>query len=315
MFGSKSAEHSVGRGRPMVVSPAAEAGVVAWYIKDVAGVPELFSRGQDGVENQLTSGGAILGTSIKFDSVQVGKVPKIDSAGKLTEFTDATSEVIYDFGDNVPGVADRNGLGCSQTRVGAGDLALNGAAIAAGAWACPFSGGRLITIYSPNNIAGVVFTIYGTDYTGAAQSGTATGVNNSTVECVRCFWKTVTRVECGGACAAVEIGFSDGLLNCDLALGTHFRIDPENGADVTVVMTGNTGAGSRDRASIKLERPAGGDFSWAHAVGDHTFYFAGGAEPVPTASGTDWYEFVCDNYTPGGAIIWYCSAYAQDIKA
>ena len=226
-------------------------------------------------------------------------------------------EKIKDFGDDTPGIADDDGICETQSLLEAGDLDLDGAAVEGGEWDSGIDpGGRLIGIYSPDNLAAMTFTIYGIRHDGQDDAEQITGVNNSTVESTY-FFKKVTRIECDDACTNVKVGFGDAIFLCDIREARHFRIDPANNADVWVAMGGESVTPKLERATVRIERPAAGDFTWLEgAKAHHAIYFDGGAEITPTAGGTDIFEMLCDGteYAPGYKV-WYCVGATQDIKA
>lgn len=109
--------------------------------------------------------------------------------------------------DSVPQAANATAVAALQTLTAAGDLALTG-----GTGGVVLSNGvsvldvpRTVTLSSANALAGVTFTIYGTDYLGAPMSQQLAGPAAGTVETTKAF-KTVTRIAASAAAAAVSAG-------------------------------------------------------------------------------------------------------------
>lgn len=97
-----------------------------------------------------------------------------------------------------------NGISLSQTPGAAGDLTLNGSLVTGGVATLDVP--RRVAVASGGNDASVVFTITGTNASGAPISTTVTGVNVSSVATAIDF-KTVTRVQTSAATAgAITVG-------------------------------------------------------------------------------------------------------------
>ena len=103
---------------------------------------------------------------------------------------------------------DRNGISLAGQRVGAGVLLIDGAYASGGV--ATLDTQRIVGIYSGGNLAARVFTITGTDGSGAVISETITGPGvGATVSGVLMF-KTVTRVYVDGTIASdAEVGTTD----------------------------------------------------------------------------------------------------------
>lgn len=100
-----------------------------------------------------------------------------------------------------------NSVAQAQALLAAGNLTLNGAAVASGV--ATFDTARRVGVTSVGNDSGINFTIYGGDYSGNAISEVVTGANAGTAETLQDFL-TVTRVAGSGATAAnVTVGTTD----------------------------------------------------------------------------------------------------------
>lgn len=101
---------------------------------------------------------------------------------------------------SVISILDTDGIAQSQSPAGAGDLTLNGT-YAGTTWSP-----QPVTITSVNNIAALIFTIYGstrsptTNEIVVADTDTVTGVNNNTVATTKLF-TSVTRIAVDGVVA------------------------------------------------------------------------------------------------------------------
>ncbi len=103
---------------------------------------------------------------------------------------------------------DRDGVCESQARVFAGSLVINGDLTTGGVARCGQP--RLITVYSANDNRGQIFTITGTDYTGAALTDTITGPNAGETVSGTKYFGTVTAVSTNAGCSGfVEVGVGD----------------------------------------------------------------------------------------------------------
>jgi hypothetical protein len=101
--------------------------------------------------------------------------------------------------------ADPNGIAEDQQLGAAGDLTLDGALVDSDGVA-QLGGQRQVAFESAGNIATVVFTITGTDESGALISEDITGINAST-ELTTLNYATVTRIAADAAFASdVEVG-------------------------------------------------------------------------------------------------------------
>lgn len=102
--------------------------------------------------------------------------------------------------------ADADGIAVAQQTAGAGALTLNGAGVSGGV--ATLSPPRRVRLHSAGNIAGVTFTITGTDRGGSAITDTVTGINNSTVATNKVF-ASVTGITVDGAVGSdVEVGWN-----------------------------------------------------------------------------------------------------------
>jgi len=98
-----------------------------------------------------------------------------------------------------------NGVAQDQQLGAAGNLALDGSLVDA-AGVAQLGGQRQVTFESAGNIATVVFTITGTDDSGAVISEDITGINGSNVETLLNY-ATVTQIAADAAFASdVEVG-------------------------------------------------------------------------------------------------------------
>ena len=103
-------------------------------------------------------------------------------------------------------VLDRDGIALSQTPGAAGPLTLNGAGVVAGV--ATLSPPRPVSVYSAANILARVFTVTGTDRSGAAITDTVTGINNSTVSTLKIFETVISITVDAATGAAVEAGWT-----------------------------------------------------------------------------------------------------------
>ncbi len=226
---------------------------------------------------------------------------------------------IKDFGTNVPSATDRDGLSLAQQRVGAGVLLLNGTAISGGTFTCPFSGGRLVTIYSAGDLSARTFTVTGTDKDGVAITNDIAGPNNTTTTGTK-YFHTISSISSNGTVGSnVEAGFSSSLVQLHLSEGDMFKLDPTNAETVAITIdgAGPVAAYGMPECSLKIDVPASLTLTWADGTTptDTRIYFAGGTEPTLTASGIDWFEFVHDGTTASGDTVWYGFTAGQDLKA
>jgi len=120
----------------------------------------------------------------------------IDWLADLTTLFDATELAVQ----NATAADDTDLLALSQTAGSGGALSLEAAQPTVA---------RLITITSPDNMAGVAFEVVGTDRDDAAQTESAiTGPNNSTVSTTN-YFKTVTAINHDIAITNVEAGVGE----------------------------------------------------------------------------------------------------------
>jgi hypothetical protein len=99
---------------------------------------------------------------------------------------------------------DANGIAEDQTTAGAGDLSLDGALVAGGI--ATMAEAQIVSIESTGSLAGVTFTVTGTDADGRNISEDVTGPNNSTVVTTQ-YYKTVTQIAVDGAVGTnTEVG-------------------------------------------------------------------------------------------------------------
>ena len=102
--------------------------------------------------------------------------------------------------------ADPNGIALDQQLGAAGDLVLTGAAFVDADGVAQLGTQRQVAFESAGNIATTVFTVFGTDDSGAEISDTVTGINGSTVATLLSF-ATVTRIAADSLFATdVEVG-------------------------------------------------------------------------------------------------------------
>jgi len=312
--GSASAVHP--RCFPALAASSAtppEGGV--WFSKLVGGVAELFYKDKSGNEVQLTSNGGLRGESVYLDSTKDNYFPRVNALGGITPVTYFGAEDVYDFGNNIPStIADRNAI-CLDQAVTDDFLTLNGVEVVGGAWtAAAVPVARYITIYSPDDLSGCLFNVTGTDHLGRATSEPVTGPNGSTKRTLG-YFRTVTSVDVMGAATNVEVGTGTVLFVCDIStMGKHFRVNPANNVNIVVgmygqlIFAGGAGDGRVRRASVRVDRPAGGTFAWANLSepNDSCIWFAGGVEPVPTAGGKNLFELAHDEgLAAPGYGVWY----------
>lgn len=120
-----------------------------------------------------------------------------------------------------PSTPDTDALCTAQQLVGAGNLTLNGAEISGGTWTNATSvlvngragkAGHQLAVYSAGNISTVIFTFTGTDPDGRVITDTVTGVNNSTVETTKYFYKISSIAASAAVGSDVIVGTSDELI-------------------------------------------------------------------------------------------------------
>lgn len=98
-----------------------------------------------------------------------------------------------------------NGIALSQTPAAAGNLTINGSLATAGVATMDVA--RRVLITSAGADSAVVFTVYGTNSSGAPISSVVTGVASGTPVATALDFKTVTRVAVSGATAgAITVG-------------------------------------------------------------------------------------------------------------
>lgn len=103
---------------------------------------------------------------------------------------------------------DRDGVCRSQTKILSGLLNINGDLASGGVARCGQP--RLITVYSANDNRGQIFTVIGTDYTGAVQTDAITGPNAGETVSGSRYFGTVTAVSVNSGCSGyVEVGVGD----------------------------------------------------------------------------------------------------------
>lgn len=105
---------------------------------------------------------------------------------------------------------DDDGICAAQTKVGAGDLTLNGVLVSSGTFTVSDKCAKQIAIASTGNISATTFTVYGTLLPNSPVTSEAvTGPNNSTVETTN-YFHTVTRVAVSGNVSTnTTVGTSD----------------------------------------------------------------------------------------------------------
>ena len=117
-----------------------------------------------------------------------------------------------------PSTPDADGIALAQQLVGAGNLTLAGAEASGGSWTnatvCTVNGrtgkvGHQLAVYSAGNISTVIFTVTGTCPDGRAITDTVTGVNNSTVETTKYFYKVSSIAADAAVGSDVTVGTSD----------------------------------------------------------------------------------------------------------
>ncbi len=229
----------------------------------------------------------------------------------------ANPEPLYSPGTNKPAATDRDGICLAQVRTGAGALTLAGAGVSGGVYSAGFDGGRKITAYSAGDIHTVTFTVTGTDKDGTVITEDLTNVNNSTITGAK-YFQTVTGVASSATIGTnVEIGFAASLIVLNMGRASVFKIAPANGETVLVAMYGADNTGAAYAASLHLVTPASLTLTWADGTTptDTRVYFAGGTEPTLTASGDDWFTFICDGTTASSDTVWYGFTSGQDLKA
>jgi hypothetical protein len=102
--------------------------------------------------------------------------------------------------------ADPNGIALDQLLGAAGDLVLTGAALVDADGVAQLGAQRQVEFESAGNIATTVFTVYGTDDSGAEITDTVTGISGNTVATLLNF-ATVTRIAADTAFGTnVEVG-------------------------------------------------------------------------------------------------------------
>lgn len=111
----------------------------------------------------------------------------------------------------VVGVAlDRDGLAAAQALTASTAMTLAGALTSGGTFTAGDGSncrvGKLIGVYSGDNISTVVFTIVGTDPDGLALSETVTGVNASTVFTTKYFYTVTSVTPSDTSASLVEVG-------------------------------------------------------------------------------------------------------------
>jgi hypothetical protein len=122
----------------------------------------------------------------------------------------------YEFVFLTPTAADPDDVCDDQQAAGAGDLLINGAYASGGV--VTWDTAHKVDIQSAGNLAGVDFTVTGTDQNGAAQTETIGGPNNSTVTTTK-YWKTITQVSVDGAVGTdVSVGVSDEAVSPDIVM-------------------------------------------------------------------------------------------------
>ena len=158
-----------------------------------------------------------MGTTTFSGPIKSGPVPSGATSGgyrgiDLKDTNWVKSSLVHYFQE--PSALDADGICTSQTRTGAGNLALDGALTvvlndqrvyapsvsstaetADGAWA------RRISITSSGNDSGITFTVTGTDVDGKALSETITGPSSTvtaTANTLAGIFKTVTKIATSG---------------------------------------------------------------------------------------------------------------------
>jgi hypothetical protein len=97
---------------------------------------------------------------------------------------------------------DNDDIALSQSRVGAGNLTLNGAATTNGTFSDEYA--RRVRIASTGNDSGITFTVTGTDIDDAALVEVITGAN-ATAATSTGFFKTISSIATSGATASTVI--------------------------------------------------------------------------------------------------------------
>lgn len=125
-----------------------------------------------------------------------------------------------------------NGIALSQTPVAAGALTLNGSLVAAGVAALDVA--RRVAVASTGNDAAVVFTITGTNASGAQIVSAVTGLNISSVHTALDFL-TVTSVTTSAATAgAITVG-TDGTGSSPWVMDNHLATTWDLSVAVSIV--------------------------------------------------------------------------------
>jgi len=142
--------------------------------------------------------------------------------------------------------ADPNGIALDQQLGAAGDLVLTGAALVDADGVAQLGTQRQVEFESAGNIATVVFTVFGTDDSGAEITDTVTGINGSAVATLLNF-ATVTRIAADAAVGSdVEVGTNALGASQTVPLDQYLTpfnvslfIDITGTVDVTVEFTGD----------------------------------------------------------------------------
>lgn len=102
-----------------------------------------------------------------------------------------------------------NGIATSQTPASAGNLTLNGSLATAGVATMDVA--RRVSIASTGSDAAVIFTVYGTNGSGAPISSPVTGVVSGTPVATALDFLTVTRISVSGATAGAITAGTNGV--------------------------------------------------------------------------------------------------------
>lgn len=105
---------------------------------------------------------------------------------------------------------DDDGICAAQTRVGAGDLTINGALTTSGVFTVDDKCAKQLSFTSTGNISATTLTVYGHLLKHSPEfTETVTGPNNSTVETTNYFYKVTRIATSGNVSTNTTVGTSD----------------------------------------------------------------------------------------------------------
>ena len=109
-----------------------------------------------------------------------------------------------------------NGIALSQTPAAAGNLTLNGSLVSGGA--VTFATPRRVVVASTGNDANIIFTVNGTNRSGAPISSAVTGVTSTNSVYTALDFATVTSIAVSGATAGAITAGTNGVGSTDWVL-------------------------------------------------------------------------------------------------